>query len=155
MPSRPEHFEELDEPQRRGDATEAICIAEFDVRGYTILVPMHDNEPYDFLVEAGTGRFYRIQAKTAYEAPNEGAVRFETRSTRVKTDGYEREGYVDSIDCFAVYNPITDDVYVVPVEEAPPNQMTIRYEAPPSGYEDRVNWHEDYALDSFPEVLEG
>jgi len=87
-----EHFEELTEPQRRGDATEAIVRMAFVVRGVTVLEPVGDNEPYDIVVDRN-GEFSRIQVKTAYDGPNGGSVRFETRTTRVKSSGYERGRY--------------------------------------------------------------
>jgi len=109
---------------------------------------VQDNEAYDFVVEMD-GEFFRFQAKTAYESKNEGTFRFETRSTRVKNQGYEREGYDGKIDYFAVYHPETDGIYVVPIHEVPENQMAIRYEEAPPGYESGVNWYEDYLLDHF------
>ena len=64
--NREQHFKQLKEPQRRGDAAEAIIRTAFSVRGVTVLKPEHDNAPYDFVIEI-TGGFHRIQAKTAYK----------------------------------------------------------------------------------------
>ncbi|WP_135823251.1 group I intron-associated PD-(D/E)XK endonuclease [Halorussus ruber] len=141
------HFQKLEEPQRRGDAAEAIIRAAFAVRGVTVLRPEHDNASYDFVVETD-GEFYRIQAKTGYDGQSDGTVRFETRSTRVKNHGYERESYRGAIEYFAVYNPVNGDIYLVPVEITPTGSMTIRYEEPANGNWTNVNWHADYRLDS-------
>lgn len=80
--TREQHFERLTEPQRRGDAAEAIIRAAFSVRDVTVLRPEHDNAPYDFVIEIANG-FHRIQAKTAYNGKNPGTAKFETRSNRV------------------------------------------------------------------------
>jgi hypothetical protein len=56
-------FEALDEPQKRGDAAEAIIKAAFLVRDIPDLVPENDNEPYDIVVEID-GTFHRVQCKT-------------------------------------------------------------------------------------------
>jgi len=84
--------------------------------------------------------------KTAYPV-TEGTVRFEARSTRVKSDGYEREGYAGKIDYFVVYSPPTDVVYVVHVDEAGSSGMRLRYVAAENNQRARVNWHEEYRLD--------
>ena len=90
--------------------------------------------------------------KTAYETRNEGSVEFQTRSTRVKSDGYERETYGDRIDYFGVYDPINDAVYLVLAEGVPSSSMSTRSESARNGNRANVNWHEDFLLDT---VLEG
>lgn len=80
-----------EEPQERGDAAEAISKAAFLFRDVPVLVPENGTEPYDLVVEID-GAFHRVQCKTDYrDAP--GRITFETRSTRVKSTGYERDTY--------------------------------------------------------------
>ncbi|MEZ3163726.1 group I intron-associated PD-(D/E)XK endonuclease [Halorubrum sp. RMP-47] len=146
MPDRSEHFASLEEPQKRGQAAEAIIKSELVSRGISVLVPAYDNEPYDIAIEVA-GDFHRIQIKTAFEATTEGAVRFRTRSTRTKSSGYEREGYQVLIDFFAVYAPRCDESYLIPIEDAGDTQMTIRYERSKNNNSKHINWHEDYRLD--------
>jgi len=146
MSNRCERFASLEEPQKRGQAAEAIVKSELVSRGISVLTPDYDNEPYDIVVEVDDS-FYRIQIKTAFEATTNGAVRFRTRSTRTKSSGYEREGYGGSIDLFAVYAPTYDETYLIPIEETAKTQMTIRYERPKNGNVKNINWHENYLLD--------
>ena len=146
MSNRSEQFASLEEPHKRGQATEAIVKSEFVSRGISVLTPAYDNEPYDLVIELG-GEFHRIQIKTAFEATTDGAVRFRTRSTRTKSSGYEREGYEENIDFFAVYAPLCDNVYLIPIENASKTQMTIRYEQSKNGNVKNINWHEEYLLD--------
>lgn len=149
MPNRSEQFASLEEPQKRGQAAEAIVKSEFVSYGVSVLVPAYDNEPYDIAIELEDD-FYRIQIKTAFEATTNGAVRFRTRSTRTKSSGYEREGYEGSVDFFAVYTPVCDETYLIPIEDAGDTQMTIRYEQSKNNNIKNINWHEDYY---FNEVL--
>ncbi|MFB6360148.1 MAG: group I intron-associated PD-(D/E)XK endonuclease [Halobacteriales archaeon] len=110
LPQRQQSFDALDEPQKRGDAAEAIIKAAFLLRDVPVLVPENDNEPYDIVVDID-GSFYRVQCKTGYrDAP--GGITFETRSTRVKSSGYERGTYRGKADLFAIYNPVKDVVYL-------------------------------------------
>jgi hypothetical protein len=144
MSKRADLFSELEETQKRGQATESILKMEFTVRDIPVLVPEFDNEPYDFVVELN-GLFSRIQAKTAYQQSS-GTVQFETLSTRVRSDGYERDGYEGDIDYFAVYNPVLDESYLVDIDEAATGKMEIRYEEPKNNKRRGINWHEDFLL---------
>lgn len=151
MAERTERFRRLDEPQKRGQATEAILKSEFLVRDLPVLVPEYDNEPYDLVVEVADA-FYRVQCKTAY-GTDTGTVQFETVSTRATATGYERRSYEGAIDFFAVYNPGDDQAYLVGVEEAASGKMEIRLEEPKNNQRARVNWYEEYLLDTRLERL--
>ena len=143
MTSRSERFERLSQTQTRGQATEAILKAEFVLRDLPVLVPEYDNEPYDLVVEVDG--FLRIQCKTAYRN-KEGTVQFETLRTRPRSDGYERDGYCGEIDYFAVYNPVCDECYLIPVESAAAGKMEIRFQQPANNQQIGINWHEDHLL---------
>jgi hypothetical protein len=145
MSGRTSQFEALAGPHERGQASEALVKAEFLSRGMTVLVPEYDNEPYDLVVETDDD-FHRVQVKTAYKN-KPGTVQFETVSTRSRADRYERDGYDDRADIFAVYNPILDEVYVIPVEDAATGKMEIRFEEPANGQRVGINWHEELLLD--------
>jgi hypothetical protein len=96
---------------------ESILKTAFQLGGIPTLVPEYDNQPYDFVIEI-SGDLYKIQAKTAYEGQNDRTIRFETPSTRVKATGYERSGYESDIDFFVVFDPITEDCYLVHIDQA-------------------------------------
>jgi hypothetical protein len=145
MPNRAALFTDLDQTQKRGQATEALLKAQFLMRDIPVLSPEYDNEPYDFVIEID-GEFHRIQAKTAY-ANTEGTVCFETVSTRARSDGYERDDYRGQIEFFAVFNPVLDESYLVPIEDAASGKMEIRYREPANNQWSGINWHEDYLLD--------
>ncbi|WP_436346724.1 group I intron-associated PD-(D/E)XK endonuclease [Natronorubrum sp. FCH18a] len=151
MLDRTTRYESLEEPQKRGQATEAIIQAAFVVRDVPVLVPTYDNEPYDLVVEVG-GRFHRIQCKTAYRK-SEGTVAFETISTRSRRDGYDRKGYDDRAEYFAVYDSINDNRYLISVSDAASDKMEIRFRKPKDGQRAGINWAEEYLLDERLEDL--
>ena len=138
-------YENLEQPQKRGHATEAIVRTAFALRDIPVLVPTSDDEPYDLVVEVG-GRFHRIQCKTAYRK-SEGTVAFETVVTRRRGDGSDREGYHGRAEYFAVYDPVNDNRYLVPVSDAANGKMEIRFREPENGRRVGINWAEEYLLE--------
>ena len=145
--SRFEQYDSLGEPQKRGQATEAIVTAELIARDVSVLTPAYDNDPYDLVIRIDD-EFHRLQVKTAYDGKNDGAVEFRTRSVRTKSEGYEREGYDGKIDYFAVLNVRTEEVYLVSIEDAGAAATTIRYEPAANNNRANINWHEEYRLDT-------
>ena len=150
--SRSEQYDRLGEPQKRGQATEAIVTAELIARDVSVLTPAYDNEPYDLVAEI-EDTFYRLQIKTGYEGKRDGTVVFRTRSVRTKSGGYEREGYEGDIDYFAVLNVCEEEVYLVPIEDAGTATTTIRYEPAANNNRTNVNWHAEYRLDAILDRL--
>ena len=145
--SRADQYERLDEPHKRGQATEAIVTAELIARDVPVLTPAYDNEPYDIVIRVD-GEFHRVQIKTAYDGKRDGAVEFRTRSVRTKSEGYEREGYEGAIDYFAALNVSEEEVYLVPIADAGTTTVTIRYEPAANNNWANVNWHTEYRLDT-------
>ncbi|ADD05776.1 uncharacterized protein Nmag_2209 [Natrialba magadii ATCC 43099] len=145
MSDRTTWYESLNEPQKRGQATEAIIRSAFVLRDVPVLVPAYDNEPYDLVVEIA-GKFLRIQCKTAYQK-SEGTVAFETVSTRRRGDGYDRTGYDGRAEYFAVYDPINDNRYLGPVSEAATGKMEIRFRDSANGQHAGINWAKEYLFD--------
>ena len=117
-------YDNLDQPQKRGHATEAIVQAAFALRDIPVLVPTYTDEPYDLVVEVG-GRFHRLECKTAYRR-TAGTVAFDTASTRPR-HGCNRDGYGGRAEYFAVYDPINDGRYLVPVTTASGDTLELRF----------------------------
>ena len=152
MVDRSTRYENLEEPQKRGQATEAIVRAAFAVCDVPVLVPTSDDEPYDLVVEVG-GRFHRIQCKTAYRKSEE-TVAFETVSrTRQRRERYDRRGADGRAEYFAVYDPINDNRYLVPVSDAASGTMEIRFRTPKNGQHAGINRADEYLFDERLEDL--
>ena len=90
--------------------------------GYTVLVPVGDNQRYDFLIENETG-FDRVQAKTG-RLSNDRIV-FPTNSVRLNTKGFTRKNYFGEAEFFSVYCPELDKVYKVPVDSCGKRAKTL------------------------------
>jgi hypothetical protein len=114
------------------------CQIAFKRDGWTVLEPFGHEQAYDFVVEKG-GEFKRVQSKSG---------RLSGGSIDVHVCTYGSSGDVrtysdDEIEVFGVYCPATDEVYVVPVDEAPNKNMRLRVE--PSNSHN-VRMAEEYKL---------
>lgn len=136
-------------PKARGELSEAAVRHDFVKKGLTVLEPFGDNDRYDIVVEED-GTFYRVQIKTGrFE---DGRIQFETRSTGTLTRKVEKEGYAGEIDAFAVYSPELEEVYIVPVEDAPTTSMGLRVEEANKS-SPNINWASEYTLASWIESV--
>ncbi|SIS11560.1 group I intron-associated PD-(D/E)XK endonuclease [Natronorubrum thiooxidans] len=151
MVDRTACYEELQEPQKRGQATEAIIQSAFVLRDIPVLVPTYSTEPYDLVVEVG-GRFYRIECKTAYRK-REGTVAFETVSSQPARDGSDRCGYDGPAAYFAVYDPINDNRYLIPVSESTRDTMELRFRESTTDHRVGIDRAGEYLLDNRLEEL--
>jgi hypothetical protein len=127
-----------------GHRTEAAIARRLLERGYEVLQPLGVNQRYDLVVDDG-GRFLRIQCKTG--RLQNGAIRFRTVSIRTNTKQILIRGYAGEIDYFGVYCPATDDVYFVPIEDAPPgSECMLRVEPTRNGQAKGIRWAREYTL---------
>ena len=128
----------------KGDASEAVVIAELKKRGYTVLQPFGDNQRYDIVVEEDN-QFERVQIKTARTKEEGRKVLFDSCGTHTNSKGTTLKPYTkEQIDSFIAHVQSTGDLLYIPIEEAPNKEMTLRYEA--SQDQPQINWVEDYLL---------
>ena len=138
-----ERYESLTQPQKRGYATEAILTAAFALYDLPVLVPADDTEPYDLVVEIA-GRFRRIRCKTAYRT-SPGTVAFETVATRHRGEELH-QGMASDSAFYAVYDPVNDYRYLLPVAETPAGPVEIAVRKPAADRCESVRWYEEYLL---------
>jgi hypothetical protein len=105
----------------KGNAGESAVLNAFVERGYDVLIPFGEGQPYDLVVQLPSRRFLRVQCKTAREVP--GCVVFNSRMT---DHGRGRLSYDGLADIFGVYAPSTGSVYLVPVAEVPGFEGRLR-----------------------------
>lgn len=119
-PSRPTSFktmsfQNLKHPKQKGEATEAIIIAELLKRGLHVLRPFGDNLPFDLVVyNKEKNLFYKCQCRTARRTKGVASHTFNYNdySTRINTKGtYETQS--ELVEYFLVYYPETNKVYVI------------------------------------------
>lgn len=145
--NRAEAFQSLSKT-KKGEVAEQIVETELALRGYTVLQP-RENERYDLAIEDG-GKLLRIQVKTGYERERSpGRIVFDTSNNNTQRSevNISKNYTSEQIDYFAVYSEITDEVYIVPVEETGTSEMTIRYDNPQKT-DPNINWAEEYVIEN-------
>jgi hypothetical protein len=106
-----------------GNTGEAMVLAALVKRGFHVLVPFGEGQPYDLVVHLGEGEFLRVQCKTAW--PLKGCLIFNSRST---DHGRGPQSYLGLADIFGVYFPPRSAVYLVPIDAVAQFEGRLRLE---------------------------
>ena len=79
-----------------------------------------EKAPYDFFLDRHDSKILRVQVK--FRTPNkEGRIEVKLKPTDDQNNNYF--DYTNgSIDAFAIYNSLTDEIALVPVEDLPTDQ---------------------------------
>lgn len=129
-----------------GNLGEAKVLTKFTELGIQTYIPFGDGSTVDLIAEFN-GKLNKIQVKsTAIE--NNGSLNFSICSTTLHTGG-EIQKHIysnEEIDYFALYSYITDEVYLLPINEAPSKKFTLRYKEP---YKVNSNKAKDYLIDNY------
>lgn len=127
----------------KGDLAETASMTELIRRGYSVSVPFGDNDPYDLVIEK-EGEADLVQVKRGWL--KNGKVVFNCYKNTTKDGEYHQQAYKDSeIDKFAVWCEERNELYLVPVDEAPSTQMHLRFEDAEVN-DSRINRAEDYLV---------
>jgi PD-(D/E)XK endonuclease len=126
----------------KGNTAEAVILSAFVERGFNVLVPFGEGQPYDLVVHLPAGEFLRVQCKTAREAP--GCVVFNSRMT---DHGRGRLTYRGLADVFGVYAPFNFAIYLVPVVEITGFEGRLRLQPTRNNQRLRVRYAQDFILD--------
>lgn len=139
-------MEELSTKQK-GEIAELKTLAKFVELGMDIYTPFGESTPADVIVDNGDS-LERVQIKMAHLiSGQEDAIKFNCKSTRSNFTETSEHSYEGLIDAFAVYYPVTESFYYIPVEDAPKTKMTLRLDKPDNNQTNGVNMAEDYALE--------
>lgn len=111
-------------------------------RGFDVLVPFGEGQPYDLAVHLGDGEFCRVQCKTAWH--NRGCVVFNSHST---DHGRGALSYVGLADIFGVYFPPNESVYLVPIEAVARFEGRLRLEPTRNNQKRRIRQAADFEFD--------
>jgi hypothetical protein len=131
------------EPHKKGDATEAVVLAELKRRDIPVSIPFGDNQRYDFPVETPEGDFLRTQVQTGWT--HDGVVEFRGYSKHTSGAGNVQKSYEGDVDCFLVFSHDHDRLFLVREAEVGAN-MSLRTEIPKQE-QPSINWADDYAFD--------
>lgn len=138
--------------KEKGDASEAVVIAELVKRKIPTLIPFGDNQSYDLVAEIN-GMFVRIQIKTG--RLRSGAVRFKPRSVVSRKGGpVVYRGYAGRADVFMVWCPdLPLDVFVVPVASVRLSEVCLRTIPTRNGQSAGCRYASEYQIDRWLETL--
>ncbi|ELZ30959.1 hypothetical protein C474_10871 [Halogeometricum pallidum JCM 14848] len=131
-------------PKDKGEKVEAAVLSSLVMRDIAVLTPFGENHRYDFVIEID-GSFYRLQCKTGRDEGDK--IIFSTRSTGPSRTDLSTSDYDDDIDFFAVRTLTNDRVYLVSVDEASSNEMTLRTAPPGNNQSKGINWADEYTLE--------
>ena len=112
-------------PKGIGERSEAQIIASFLKHGFVVLTPFGDNQRYDLVVQEGE-KFIRVQCKTARMSKFLKGRAFAFNACSTNWYQKSKRSYKGDADVFAVYLRETDEVFVVPVEDANNSECVLR-----------------------------
>jgi len=125
----------------KGDLGECKCRVDLIQRGYTVLMPLTQQEPFD-LVAYKDGKFIRIQVK--YRSVKKGSLCIMMRSTwATKGEIHKKPVDKNEIDVFCVYCPETDECYYFKPEICD-KAFTLRVERPKNNQTVGINFASDF-----------
>lgn len=125
----------------RGNLSEAKILAALVAAGYFVSVPFGSGHKYDFVID-DTTRLYRVQCKTG--RVRNGSLVFNSYSQ--SGNGATKQGYRGLADLFAVLNPESGEVYLVPVDNFGTTGVNLRLTPTLNGQVSKINWAVNYLL---------
>jgi hypothetical protein len=105
----------------KGNLSEARILAAFVAAGYLVSVPFGSGHKYDFVVD-DSNRLLRVQCKTG--RVKNGVLIFNAYSQ--SGNGTVKANYRGLADLFAVLNPESGKVYLIPVNEVGETEVSLR-----------------------------
>jgi hypothetical protein len=111
-------------------------------RGFQVLVPFGEGQPYDLAVDLDRAKFLRVQCKTSW--PRKGCLVFNPHTT---DHGQGRQSYVGRADIFGVYFPPIESVYLVPIEAVTRYSGRLRLEPTRNNQRRGIRFAADFEID--------
>jgi hypothetical protein len=133
----------------KGNAAEAAVILALESVHVITLVPFGGGCPFDVAALLPDDRLLRIQVKCG--RVRKGCVIFNSHST---DHGRGPLDYRGRADLFGVYVQELDRVFVVPVDECPPNYGWLRLEPTKNNQRRGIRLAEDYSFERWAAALE-
>ena len=127
----------------RGNLSEARVLAALVDAGYFVSVPFGSGHKYDFVID-DTVRLFRVQCKTG--RVKNGVLLFNAYSQ--SGNGSVKMNYRGLADLFAVLNPESDKVYLLPVDDVGVTVVSLRLNPPGNKQVQGIRWAESYLLKS-------
>ena len=131
------------ETREKGNIAESKILAALVEAGYLVALPFGDGHRYDLVIDDGHN-LQRVQCKLG--RVRGGSLMFNTCS--FSGNAGTRRSYKDVADLFAVLNPETGSVYIIPVKEVGDNIACLRLSPTLSGQIKGIRWANRYLLTS-------
>ena len=133
-----------------GNTAEAAVLHALVERGFQVLVPFGDGQPYDLVVHVSGTRFLRVQCKSARD--RNGCVVFNSWAT---DHGQGARSYRGLADLFGVFLPTNRAVYIVPVDEVPVSVVYLRHSPSKNNQRIGIRLAAEYEIDAWAERARG
>jgi hypothetical protein len=130
--------------KQKGDISELHILAELTRLGFDVYTPFGEDSRSDLIADTGR-ELLKVQVKTARNI-DDSKIEFNCTSTRSNYTETTEHDYKDDIDGFAVYHPKTDNMYYVPIDDAPKTSMYLRLTETKNNQDGRANMAEEYTL---------
>lgn len=127
-----------------GNIGEQVLIAEFVKKGVTVLTPIGDNEPFDFVIVIND-KFLKVQVKTT-ERVKDGTMIFCTNITNPHKK-INRRYSKSEIDLFGLYCIENGYIGLLPITDYTGKDTVIRLEKPKNNQINRVKMAENYEFE--------
>lgn len=123
-----------------GNHSESIVLSAYLKEGFTVSIPFGSGASYDLLVDTKSN-IYKIQVKTAWIS--KGVLKYKCQRRQPKSEA--RRLYTENeVDFLAVYCPVNDSLYGIPIENHP-GIGWLRISPVKNGQSKRIRWASDYA----------
>lgn len=137
--------------KNKGDLGAIKAMADIAGKGWRILIPFTEHEPFDFVAYDGK-RFLRVQAK--YRQMKRGCAYVEFRSSWSDRKGVHHTPIDrDAIDLVCVYVPESDSCYYFDPANVDGKSITLRIEPTRNNNEKRITWARDFV--EIPSTVRG
>jgi PD-(D/E)XK endonuclease len=140
-PLAPTKFGDGMNSKSKGDISVGAVAAQLMKKGYVVLMPLSDNQRYDFVIEKD-GAFQRIQCKTGHLTRKGDVIEFWSCSQ----GRGPRKNYRGQAEFFGVYCPKIDSTFLVPVGHVGKVHGYLRLEKAANGQNKGVRYAEDYRV---------
>lgn len=129
------------ETREKGTLTESKILAAFVEAGYLVSLPFGDGHKYDLIIDNGRC-LQRVQCKTG--RVRNGSLLFNACS--FSGNAGTRRDYKDAAELFAVLNPESGNVYIIPVGDVGHTVACLRLNPALSGQSKGIRWAAEYQL---------
>lgn len=130
--------------KEKGDITELEVILAFKNLGYQVSIPYGENSNYDIIADVN-GKLLKIQCKTSRAASSPNTICFSTSKIHINRTTCKRRTYsAADIDYFAT--TWKGVCYLIPIKDAPTNQITLRFATPLNNQKSHIRNADDYEI---------